>query len=493
MIGLVLRLILARQDLFADEISTYWIVSTNPLAGVIASVRSHFEITPPLSFVVEWLTSRVDPAPAWLRAGSVFAGTAIIPATYAVGARTAGRPAGLVAAAITALAPFMAYYSGEARSYALLMALVLLSTLSLLCAVDRRSAWAWSAYALSTCAAVYTHYTCVFVLGVQLAWLWWTHPEARRPALVANLAAVVGFLPWLPGLLADLRSPTLAVLGFLQPFNVERVRIALGHWSVGHPCDAVVALRDVPGIPALALLAAGVSISAVAVAVRRRPHALRVAPASDHRVLLLVALALATPLGAALQSAIGPTTMFSTRNLAASWPAFALALATLTVAAGPRLRILTTALVVASFGIGATKLLDTRYERPHYAEVARHLEGVVAPGDVVIDETVVPSPGPLSHLDLVLRRELHLVRSGGPAVRERPFTILDPVVSPEEAAREAAAAARGGRIFLVTYLQGVAGHAAPDGYRLVEQRLWPGFLTIAVLVYEPAAPTSSRG
>ena len=44
-------------------------------------------------------------------------------------------------------------------------------------------------------------------------------------------------------------------------------------------------------------------------------------------VLLMVVLALAARVGAALFSAIGTTNVFSTRNLAASWPGLALALA----------------------------------------------------------------------------------------------------------------------------------------------------------------------
>ncbi len=75
----------------------------------------------------------------------------------------------------------MVYYSAEARAYGLMMAFVLGSTLSLLLALDTgRRRW-WVLYALCSCAAFYSHYTCVFVLAVQLAWVLWARP-AGAPA-----------------------------------------------------------------------------------------------------------------------------------------------------------------------------------------------------------------------------------------------------------------------------------------------------------------------
>ena len=100
---------------------------------------------------------------------------------YVIGARTVGRKAGVVAAALTALAPFMIFYSSEARAYQLAIVLVLLSTLALLNAVrDGRTGW-WVAYAACSCAAVYTHYTSAFPLAAQLLWVLWAHPRRARP------------------------------------------------------------------------------------------------------------------------------------------------------------------------------------------------------------------------------------------------------------------------------------------------------------------------
>jgi 4-amino-4-deoxy-L-arabinose transferase-like glycosyltransferase len=486
-VGVALRVAMADQSVFADELSTYWIVSTNDLAGVVSTVHSDAEISPPLPFLAAWLTTQIDLTPELLRLPSLVAGALTIPVVYLLGLRTVGRPAALVAAALTALAPFMAYYSAEARGYALMMALVALSTLAMLIAVDKRRARWWILYAACTCGAVYSHYTCVFALGAQLLWVLWAHPEARRPALLATGAAAVAFGPWLSGLLADLDSPTTNILSALQPFDAEHVRLSLEHSSVGYPYS-VVGLRELPGTTALVLIAAGVAVAiAGLVATRARGRAWRDLVPGGDRALLVFALALSVPVAAAVVSAAGPTDLFSTRNLAASWPAFALSLAALLVSAGPRLRVLAAGLVVVGFAIGAAKLLQDRFERPPFEATAQFVDRSARPGDVVIDETGVVSPGPLSHIDLFLDRPGRVFRAGAPQQRDHPFTAADPIVSPAQAARRAVAAAAGGRIFHVTGARGALLTHPPRGYRQVELRTYPGIVTLEVRVYAPRA------
>ena len=164
-VGAAVRLVILHDSLFADELSTYWIVSEHSLGGVISTVHTDAEITPPLYFVLAWLTTRLDLTAEMLRAPSFLAGVAAIPLVYLLGLRTVGRAAALVASAITALGPFMIYYSTEARGYELMIVLVILSTLALLAGVDDGRARWWVAYAAFSCAAVYTHYTAVFALA----------------------------------------------------------------------------------------------------------------------------------------------------------------------------------------------------------------------------------------------------------------------------------------------------------------------------------------
>jgi dolichyl-phosphate-mannose-protein mannosyltransferase len=503
-LGIVLRLVVGHQSVFGDEISTYYIVSTNGLGGVISTVHGNGEITPPLYFVLSWLTTRIDLTPELLRAPSLLAGAAAIPLTYLLGSRTVGRGAGLVAAAITALAPYMIFHSAWARSYELMIVLVMLSTLSMLVAIeDRRARW-WIAYAAFTCAAVYTHYPAVLVLTGQLLWLLWAHPEARKPALLANVAAVVGFLPWLSGLINDFNSPTSDIASLLLTLTPDTLWTSLQHWSIGYPINLPTTRpSDLPGNLALVLLAVGVATAAGGRAVawlRERP---RFVPL-DRGLMLIIVLALSAPAGAVLVSALGRN-LIGEAQFAASWPGFALLLAAVLVAATGWLRVVAVALVVASFAIGAAKMLEARFQAPDYEAVASFIDRRASPGDVVIDASG-GSPAPILGTEVALDRPLRLFRVRGLLVRYDPFSFSR-APSPPTVASQAVAAAGGRRVFVVTsqtsFVESVGADAGrltlggqtitalSSSYRPVETQTYPGIIRLAVRVFEDRA--SPRG
>jgi hypothetical protein len=224
----------------------------------------------------------------------------------------------------------------------------------------------------------------------------------------------------------------------------------------------------------------------VGLALRRRHGELR--PGAwplDRRTALVFLLAFATPVAAALFSAFGTTTVFSTRNLAASWPALALASGALIAAAGPRLRIAAATLAIACFAIGAVRLLEDSYQRPDYTAVANFIERSARPADVVIDESAVLSPGPLSHLDTVLHRDGPVLRSRAPQQHDHPFNVFDVFVTPEQSARRAVELAHGARIFLVTDVAGARIQRPLRSYRVVDSRVYRGLLKLVVRVYAP--------
>ena len=488
-VGVALRLAVAQQSLFADELSTRFIVAGHGLADVVSVVHTDAEITPPLFFVLAWLTTRPGLTPELLRAPSLIAGAAAIPLVYLLGVRTVGRRAALVGAALTTFSPFMVFFSAQARSYELMIVLVLGSTLCLLTAVEQRRTRWWVAYAVCACAAAYTHYTCVFALAGQLGWLLWAHPEARRAAVTASAAAAVGFLPWLSGLQGDLQSPTTDILSALQPFDPHYIRASVVHWAIGLPdLSPRTRIALLPGTAAVVafLLALGVGLAAfAAAAVRGR---LRV----DREVVLVIVLAASVPVGEAVASAVG-SNLFSARNLAASWPAFALCVAALLVAAGPRLGTAAAGLAIAAFAVGGVKLLDPDLRRPDYDGVVAFVDDTAAARDVVVDGVSAAPAGVPTAMDVEFAGHHRVVPLGRPKVRYDPFRILAAPPPAGDQVRRAAAAARGGRLYLLLAPEGPlmaeAIAAVPSDYRRVETRTFPGINPIKVLVYE--RPTAS--
>ena len=187
--------------------------------------------------------SKLGSAPELVRLPSLIAGTAVIPLIYLVGSRTIGRPAGLIAATVMALSPFMIFYSADARSYSVAIVLLLGSTLAMLSA-RLRPPPRLDHLRRTDRPGMFTHYLAAFILGAQLLWLLWAFPEARRTAIVANAGAVLLFVPWIPSMLADFDSPTIEVLSLLQGDGFDVKREAVEAWAFGYPYNIVV---DMPG------------------------------------------------------------------------------------------------------------------------------------------------------------------------------------------------------------------------------------------------------
>jgi mannosyltransferase len=502
LLGLALRLVyFDQQSLIVDELSTAWVVTGNGLGEVIDRVQTDQEITPPLYYVVAWLSSKLGDSTAWLQAPSVVAGTATIPLVYALGAKTVGRPAGIVGAALTALSPYLIFYSTEARAYALVLLIVLLSTLALLAALDTgRRRW-WAAYAVLSCAAMYTHYTAAFVLLAQALWALWAHRESWRALLVANGAAAVGFVPWLPAYIDDSNSPTTQILELLHPFGLELALHDVARWVVGFPLRSPGTL---PGTVGLLLLTAGLAIAigwlALAAARRSARSGFRPPP----RTVLVVLLALAVPVGGALYSLVG-SDVFAPRNLIASSAGLALALGALLTAAAPPYRVVALALVLSAYCIGTVKVFDDDFRRLDYDSVAQFIESTGQPGDPVIDYQAA-SGGPITALEAAVRDPDRVFVIGSRPRLPGPVEIEEvraPGLPAGRVERSAVAIAEGGRLFLVVPDARPADEASqgpppgrarmlardlPPRFRLAEAEQYQGLADLSVYRYADVGP-----
>jgi mannosyltransferase len=150
-----------------------------------------------------------------LRSLSVMFGIATIPIVYALGVRLIGRRAGMLAAAFITVHAFHIRWSQEARSYAMLVFLISLSTLLLISAVKRpRARGIWASYILVSVLACYCHMLALLVVAAQWLWIVKNNPSLVRSRIVflgAQLALVAplilyavfrdqGQLAWVPAL-----------------------------------------------------------------------------------------------------------------------------------------------------------------------------------------------------------------------------------------------------------------------------------------------------
>jgi uncharacterized membrane protein len=105
---------------------------------------------------------------------SVVAGVAAVIATYFLGARLFGPRVGVISAALLAINAFHIQYSQEARSYSVVVLLLILSALFLVRSIQRPYWGNWMVYAVLTILSVFTHYFGALVLvahGVSLLFL----------------------------------------------------------------------------------------------------------------------------------------------------------------------------------------------------------------------------------------------------------------------------------------------------------------------------------
>jgi hypothetical protein len=372
-IAFVLRVSQVHQSLGGDEIFTYQDIVGRSFGSVVTNVHAGGENSPPLYFLLAWAAAKLGDASVWIRLPSLLAGTATVPVTYLLGRETVGRIAGLIAAGIMALAPFAVFYGVEARPYALMVFFVALSTLALIHAVrPAASRWWWALYVLSAAAAAYSHYTCIFVLGLQGLWSLWTCRGRVAPAVTANLAIVLLYLPWLP----QLRGKSLAVIAALYPLGPHRVLTDLLRPIGGHPAAPLNAIPTIPGLIALAVCALA-GLAALAVALRRAPPGERAARLPP-RLFLILALALATPVGLLLYSML-VTDLWLPRGLSASIPSAALLLGALLAALPPRLTAAGAVLVAVVLGAGTLRSFDSVYSRGPFRVIAARLDQIAGP------------------------------------------------------------------------------------------------------------------
>jgi 4-amino-4-deoxy-L-arabinose transferase-like glycosyltransferase len=136
---------------------------------------------------------------AWLRLPSALCGTVSIPLLYLVARRCGmGSSECLAAAALLAFSPAHVYYSQEARSYALAIVLVLLTTYYFLLAIERGRGRDWALWILSGIAAFYAHDFAALVLLAQATSLLFKSPPISWRKFV--LCGAIIFAAAVPGL-----------------------------------------------------------------------------------------------------------------------------------------------------------------------------------------------------------------------------------------------------------------------------------------------------
>ncbi len=135
-----------------------------------------------------------------LRYFSMLWGTLTIPLIYQVTRRWLGDQIAPATAIIAVFAPFYIYYSQEARTYSLMLLLMLISMVAFLRWLDTREVWILAVCCLANLICLYTHFVAALVIATQGVMLLVARPLRWRDMAsfsIAHAGVGLAFLPWL--------------------------------------------------------------------------------------------------------------------------------------------------------------------------------------------------------------------------------------------------------------------------------------------------------
>ena len=205
-----------------------------------------------------------------IRLPALVAGTLLVPAVYAAGRALYGRGAGLLAAALVAVSPYLVARSTDARGYAwvMLFAVVCLASAA---RAHRRPSRAelpalWSIFAIAAALGFYAVPTMLYPFGGVALWTLWnaaapSEHRAERLFAFASATLAAGLLTLL------LYAPVLAVSGigsltdnhWVQPLEASRL---VDPWAMRLPELGTLLWNDAP-FPVAAALASGFALAVV--------------------------------------------------------------------------------------------------------------------------------------------------------------------------------------------------------------------------------------
>jgi hypothetical protein len=170
LVALACRLVALFQPIRYDEAVTWVMFTSQPWRTVLATYPNPNNHV--LFSVLAKLTSALAPAEPWaLRLPAFVAGVAVVPLTWLVGRRLAGRTTALLGAALAAGSTSLVLYSANARGHTIVcvVALLLVLVADRLCTRD--DAGHWVIFTVLGAVGLYTVPVTIYPLGAAATWI----------------------------------------------------------------------------------------------------------------------------------------------------------------------------------------------------------------------------------------------------------------------------------------------------------------------------------
>lgn len=228
-VGFALRAAFLFHPLRRDEAFSFNNFISQPLPVALSNYAAYYGNNNHLlnTLLANLSCALFGPEPWAIRLPVLLAGAALVPVTYAAGRLLHGRRAGLLAASLVAVSPYLVARATDARGYVFVMLFAMAALALAAVSLRRSNAWAWTLFALATALGFYAVPTMLLAWGGIALWFAANaalRGDAARPLRDLALAsAVAGALTLL------LYAPVLAVSGL--PALVDNHWVQPRAWS----------------------------------------------------------------------------------------------------------------------------------------------------------------------------------------------------------------------------------------------------------------------
>jgi len=212
------------DPLWQDEVASAWIIDERSLTAVVHRVV-RTESTPPLWYLLAWVSHRAGLAVADVRLLSIAALSSAAAITVVLARRLMPLPFAALAGLLVAVGAQFAAHAHELRAYALLTLVTVAFALLLVSEASHATRWCEAGLALTTAAGLLTHYFFVFTVAAALAWLW-LDPRGRPIRFRATGAVSIGGALGATFLPSALRQYHAGHLWWIGSFSFTKVAAA---------------------------------------------------------------------------------------------------------------------------------------------------------------------------------------------------------------------------------------------------------------------------
>lgn len=276
---------LGARPFWLDEVFTLQRVSLKPAALVMDSFQNHH--MPSFFLMLRPFAGLTHPE-FWLRLPSAVFGAFAVVLVFLIAGRIAGRLAACLAALIIGLSPTILAFSQEARSYTMVMTLILVGLYGLVRLAQNLPAAAqplrspaaragWLCFILGTTAALdvladgLPWLITANVIAIVLTTAGWGRGAFMRNMLKADLIILILAAPLYTLLEIYQAKAFVATLAWIPPLDGTRLWYSLGSVYLMHLADSVTFhVIDQPGAVLVWVIDAGLAAAVIAAVLRLR-------------------------------------------------------------------------------------------------------------------------------------------------------------------------------------------------------------------------------